>query len=189
MSRNRSFYPRFIDNLYSFFHGFWYTQVWWWPQKWAETSRLCNKLCSAWRNSFGYIYWFSETSATNHSSTQHEVPEGTSLQITFRTINAIYKRKNKSWWVISTNYLQRRRKTDISLPLCTCDNFRSHTNIRRHIKYSYASHRIRVPQVRHPWSKQWIEDCVIQNVKSMWRCRTPYMTGFNKLRKPGQVSR
>ena len=32
----------------------------------------------------------------NHSSTQHQVPEGTNLQITIRTINAIYKRKNKS---------------------------------------------------------------------------------------------
>jgi len=41
----------------------------------------------------------------------------------------------------------------------------------------------------NPWSKQWIESCVIQNVKSTRRCRTPYMTGFNKLHKPGQLSR
>jgi hypothetical protein len=30
-----------------------------------------------------------------NSLTQHQVPEGTNLQITFRTINAIYNRKNK----------------------------------------------------------------------------------------------
>jgi len=180
-------------NLYSFFHGFRYTQVWWWPEKWAEISHLCNKLCSklcsAWRNSYGCIYWLCETWATNHSSKQHQVPEGTKLQITIRTINAIYKRKNKSCWVNSANDLQRRGKTNISLPPCTCDVFRCHANIGRQIKYAHVSHRIRVPQVRHPWSKQWIEFCVIQNVKSTRRCRTPYMSGFNKLHKPGQLNR
>jgi len=32
-------------------------QVWWWTEKWAETSRLLRSLCCAWRNSLGYIYW------------------------------------------------------------------------------------------------------------------------------------
>jgi len=47
-----------MDNLYSFLHGFWYTGLMMARKIGPKLSHLCNKPCFAWRNSFGYIYWF-----------------------------------------------------------------------------------------------------------------------------------
>jgi hypothetical protein len=37
-----------------------------WPEKWAETSHFCKKVCCAWRNSSKYICWSQRNGNASH---------------------------------------------------------------------------------------------------------------------------
>jgi len=59
-------------------------QVWWWPEKWTETSHLCSKLCYAWWNSFGYIYWSQHNGIVSSKDTKLLPPSSTCLAFHLR---------------------------------------------------------------------------------------------------------